>query len=415
MTTEEFIHLHRTADVRQLALQASRHTGVDMPFALNQIAGWQTARRKLPTWAACEGIQYPPHLNMEQCSSEPTARYKAALARRWASLAAAPGETTGMADLTGGFGVDFSFVSRAFDEALYVERDEALCRIVGANLPRLGVANARVMNADCAEALATMRPRTMLFLDPARRDAHGGRAVMLADCTPDVCLLLPQLLLKSRFVMLKLSPMLDWHKAAADLGPCVRQVHIVSVGGECKELLLILSATLEQEKPLHVACVDISPKPSADGNYEETIFEYDNPCPALGSTLTIGDPLSPGTSPKYLYEPNASVMKAGCFALVSARFGVDAIAPNSHLFISAERVDGFPGRRFAVDAVSTMNKRQLRAALQGVGQANVAVRNFPLSADALRRRLKLKDGGQCYIFATTTARGEHVIVLCARE
>lgn len=429
MTTEEFILEHRTADVRQLALQGSRHVGVDMARALRQIAGWQAARRKLPTWAACEGIEYPPHLNMEQCSSEPAARYKALLARRWAAALAAPGEKTGMADLTGGFGVDFSFVSRGFGEALYVERDAALCRIVEGNLPRLGVGNARVLCADCAAALDALPPRTMLFLDPARRDEHGGRTVLLSDCTPDVCRLLPQLLRKARFVMLKLSPMLDWHKAAADLGPCVRQVHIVSVGGECKELLMVLSSQAAAGQGIGVACVDISPRPSADGSYAETVFEYceggagqDAELKTQNSELinsesaepTIQNPKLKIQNSRFLYEPNASVMKAGCFAQLSRRFGVQAVAPNSHLFLSDELVEGFPGRRFAVAAVSTMNKKQLRSALQGVSQANVAVRNFPLTADALRRRLKLKDGGSAYIFATTTAQGEHVLMLCAK-
>ena len=429
MTTEQFILLHRTADVRQLALQGPRHPGVDMPFALRQIAGWQTARRKLPTWAACEGVEYPPHLNMEQCSSEPAARYKARLARRWAAMAAAPGETASMADLTGGFGVDFSFVSRGFGEATYVERDEALCRIVGANLPRLGVRNATVCCADCAAALRSMPPRRVEKEHGARRDEHGGRTVLLSDCTPDVCRLLPQLMQKSRFVMLKLSPMLDWHKAAADLGPCVRQVHIVSVGGECKELLLVLSASVETGKPLRVACVDVSAKPSADGSYAETVFEYDEGEAGKGLVLETEDVepsagdvskaeiLNPNAEiqdSKFLYEPNASVMKAGCFAQLSRRFGVQAVAPNSHLFLSGGLVEGFPGRRFAVKAVSTMNKKQLRQALQGVAQANVAVRNFPLTADALRRRLKLKDGGNTYIFATTTAQGDHVLMLCEK-
>lgn len=414
MTTEEFILEHRTADVRQLALQGPRHGGVDMTRALRQIAGWQAARRKLPTWAACEGIEYPPHLNMEQCSSEPAARYKALLARRWAAALAAPGEKASMADLTGGFGVDFSFVSRGFGEALYVERDEALCRIVEGNLPRLGVGNARVLCADCAAALDALPPRTMLFLDPARRDEHGGRTVLLSDCTPDVCRLLPQLLRKARFVMLKLSPMLDWHKAAADLGTCVRQVHIVSVGGECKELLMVLSAQAAAGQGIGVACVDISPRPSADGSYAETVFEY---CDG-GAGQDVEPPIQNSKfktqNSRFLYEPNASVMKAGCFAQLSRRFGVQAVAPNSHLFLSDGLVEGFPGRRFAVAAVTTMNKKQLRQALQGIAQANVAVRNFPLTADALRRRLKLKDGGSTYIFATTTAQGEHVLMLCAK-
>lgn len=439
MDTTQFIMQNRTADVRRLALQAGRHPGVDMPFALDQIAGWQTARRKLPSWAACPGIVYPPHISMEQCSSEPAARYKAALARRWVRIAAPEWAETSMADLTGGFGVDFSFTSREFASALYVERDERLCATVRANLPRLGIANAAVECAEAAEMLAGLPGQTMIFLDPARRDGSGGKTVFISDCTPDVCSLLPQLMQKARFVMVKLSPMLDWHKAVADLGGAVREVHIVSVGGECKELLLVLSASVGAEGGMRVACADISAKPDGGGNYPQSTFEYveggeesDLPSCASSAASECGssaDNAIPDSEilhrraqsennstfhiphSKYLYEPNASVMKAGCFAQLSRRFGVQAVSRNSHLFLSAVPVSGFPGRGFAIRRVCTMNKKQLRAALAGVTHANVAVRNFPLSADALRKRLKLKDGGSAYIFATTTGEGEHVLVI----
>lgn len=244
MTTAEFIREYREHDIRQLALQANRFPDVDMPYALDQIQGWQIARRKLPKWAACDGVIFPPHLSMEQCSSEPTAQYKLNLAMEWAERV---GHASRMTDLTGGFGVDFSFTSCAFATATYVERNEQLCHIVEHNLPLLGLDNATVVCADAVEYLSTVEPQTMLFLDPARRDEHGAKTVMLADCTPDVVQLLPKLLEKSRFTMLKLSPMLDWHKAVDDLQGTVREVHIVSVGGECKELLLVLSTVVESE------------------------------------------------------------------------------------------------------------------------------------------------------------------------
>ena len=252
MTTAEFIQEYREKDTRQLALQSARFPDVDMPYALDQIKGWQTARRKLPTWAACDGIVYPPHLSMEQCSSEPTAQYKLNLAMEWARRV---DHASSMTDLTGGFGVDFSFTSCAFASATYVERNAQLCHMVEHNLPLLGIDNAKVVCADAVDYLSTLDMQTMIFLDPARRDQHGAKTVMLADCTPDVVQLLPQLLKKSRFTMLKLSPMLDWHKAVEDLHGMVREVHIVSVGGECKELLLVLSEEIESE--LKVFCADL--------------------------------------------------------------------------------------------------------------------------------------------------------------
>ena len=435
MTTSEFVKQFRQADPRKLALQASRYPDVDMPYALNQIQGWQTALRKLPSWAACDGVVYPPHLNMEQCSSEATARYKQQVARRWAERIPNASRTS-MTDLTGGFGVDFSFTSRCFDCATYVERNASLCEVVGANLPRLGIRNAQVECAEAEAVLKQMEPQTMIFLDPARRDEHGAKTVLIADCTPDVCQLLPCLMQKSQFVMLKLSPMLDWHKAIVDLDGKVREVHIVSADGECKELLLVLAPDGKSE--VQVFCVDILSKPDSQGVYPRSEFVYsiatnvqeevmennsksENSTSAQPTNSTFNiqhSTLPPATNSTFniqhstfLFEPNASVMKAGCFDEIARAYGVSAISRNSHLFLSDRETDGFPGRSFAIDAVTTMNKRQLRQTLSGMKQANIAVRNFPLSVAELRKRLKLNDGGDTYIFATTTSEGDHILML----
>lgn len=396
MTTAEFIREYRERDIRQLALQANRFPDVDMPYALDQIQGWQIAHRKLPKWAACDGVIFPPHLSMEQCSSEPTAQYKLNLAMEWAEIV---GHASRMTDLTGGFGVDFSFTSCAFAAATYVERNEQLCHIVEHNLPLLGLNNATVVCADAAEYLSTVEPQTMLFLDPARRDEHGAKTVMLADCTPDVVQLLPKLLEKSRFTMLKLSPMLDWHKAVDDLQGTVREVHIVSVGGECKELLLVLSTVVESE--LKVYCADLS---TASGSSSLFVYTPGSSAPVANSTFNI-------QHSTFLHEPNASIMKAGCFDELALAYGVSPVSRNSHLFLSDEPVEDFPGRSFVVERVTTMNKGELRKTLAGIEKANIATRNFPLTVAELRKRLKIKDGGDVYIFATTTAEGEHLLLI----
>lgn len=434
MTTAEFIQEYREKDTRQLALQSARFPDVDMPYALDQIKGWQTARRKLPTWAACDGIVYPPHLSMEQCSSEPTAQYKLNLAMEWARRV---DHASSMTDLTGGFGVDFSFTSCAFASATYVERNEQLCHMVEHNLPLLGIDNAKVVCADAIDYLSTLDMQTMIFLDPARRDQHGAKTVMLADCTPDVVQLLPQLLKKSRFTMLKLSPMLDWHKAVEDLHGMVREVHIVSVGGECKELLLVLSEEIESE--LKVFCADLeagggsgeaglsggssrSSGSSSSSLSSEPSFPRTPSSPSAPSNASLFVYAPGASSPapnskfktqnsKFLHEPNASIMKAGCFDELAAAYGVSPVSRNSHLFLSAEPVDGFPGRSFSIERVTTLNKRELRQALAGIEKANIATRNFPLSVAELRKRLKLKDGGDVYIFATTTAEDEHLLLI----
>ena len=396
MTTAEFIREYRERDIRQLALQANRFPDVDMLYALDQIQGWQIARRKLPKWAACDGVIFPQHLSMEQCSSEPTAQYKLNLATEWAERV---GHASSMTDLTGGFGVDFSFTSCAFAAATYVERNEQLCHIVEHNLPLLGLDNATVVCADAVEYLSTVEPQTMLFLDPARRDEHGAKTVMLADCTPDVVQLLPKLLEKSRFTMLKLSPMLDWHKAVDDLQGTVREVHIVSVGGECKELLLVLSTVVESE--LKVYCADLS---TASDTSSLFVYTPGSSAPVVNSKLKT-------QNSKFVHEPNASIMKAGCFDELAAAYGVSPVSRNSHLFLSDEPIEDFPGRSFVVERVTTMNKGELRKALVGIEKANIATRNFPLTVAELRKRLKIKDGGDVYIFATTTAEGEHLLLI----
>ncbi len=409
MTTEEFITLNLGADVRELALKHAGRTDIDLAYALDQIDGRRRALKKLPRWAAVDGIIYPQHISMEQCSSEPTALYKAAVARRLLDSCAPAGgpqaaAPTVLVDLTGGFGVDFSYLAPLFGRAVYVERQARLCDVSRHNTALLGITQAEVVCADSTQYIASMAPATMIYADPARRDAAGGRTFAVSDCTPDVLSIKETLLEKAAYVMIKLSPMLDWRKAVADMGAQVGEVHIVSVGNECKELLLVMSgkyAGLER-----IYCVN-------DG----LEFSFTPEELSLCSQLSYNSRLSRSSlpaSPAFLYEPNASLMKAGCFALIARRYAIRQVSRDSHLYVSPCEVPQFPGRGFAVEAVTTMNKKELKAALAGVGRANVAVRNFPLSADALKKKLKLRDGGDTYIFGTTTADGTHVVIVCRR-
>ena len=419
--TQDFIREHRNDDVRQLALQAKQEE-VDLVFALDQIAGWQTARRKLPSWAAIDDIHYPPHLSMEQCSSEQTARYKARLVQSL-TLHQEPVSLhpTSFVDLTGGLGVDFSFLARGFERAVYVEQRAHLCELARHNMPLLGL-KAEVVEGDGTDFLHTIDHATLLFLDPARRDSHGGRTYGISDCTPDVLSLREELLQKADYVLLKLSPMLDWRKAVSDLGEeNVIEVHIVSVQNECKELLVLMEPTpSSSRREGRLICSNIV---NAD---ELQRFEYhyplsntsgnNSPSMALGHQypLPSGGETDDGSLACYLYEPNASIMKAGCFNELSARFGVTPLAQNSHLFVSATLIPDFPGRCFAVTAVTSLNKRELKVALSGLTRVNITVRNFPLTVAELRRRLKLSEGGSTYIFATTLANGDKILLLCRK-
>ena len=395
--TRDFIRQHENDDVRRLALQGTKDPEVDLMVALQQIAGRQTARKKLPSWAAVDGVFYPPHLNMEQCSSEQTARYKASLLRGGQRYV----------DLTGGFGVDFYWMSQGFQHRFYIERDEALCAIAEHNFRLLGLP-CSVCCCNTATYLTEMEHADVVFLDPARRDEKGARTFGIEDCTPNVLELLPLLRMKADTIVLKLSPMLDWRKAVSDL-QCVSEVHIVSVDNECKELLLILKN--EACENLRLVCVN-----------NDSVFEIVRPLRTASPLPTDHEfahyglkmPPSDANANLYLYEPNASIMKAGCFDALSANYPVIQVASNSHLFLSADEIRHFPGRAFQILATSSMNKKELKPALATISQANIAVRNFPLTAQQLRQKLKLRDGGDVYIFATTTADGAHKLFICRK-
>lgn len=400
--TRQFIRAHQEDDIRQLALRGTKDPEVDLAFALQQIDGRKRAQEKLPSWAAIEGIVWPPHLSMEQCSSEQTARYKAEVA----------GSGESFVDLTAGFGVDAAFIAQGFKRAVCVELQPELCAISSENFQLLGLPQIEVVNGNGVGYLHTMPPADLIFIDPARRDEHGGRTYGIADCTPNVLEIIDELLEKAQRVIIKLSPMLDWRKAVEDIGKeHVSAVHIVSVNNECKELLVEVKGwkgkkvkewKSEEVKTMKVVCVNLLP----DGSEER--FEFD--------AQRLSAPLHPSVvSPfHYLYSPNASVMKAGCFDLLEVRFGVMQLHANSHLFVSDEEVPGFPGRGFVIERVTSMNKRELKESLAGVTQANIAVRNFPLSAHELGQRLKLRDGGDVYIFATTVENMGHQLFICRK-
>lgn len=489
--TLDFIRQHQYDDVRQLAFLGSKYPEVDMPFALDQIRGRKMARVKLPRWASIDGIIYPPHISMEQCSSEQTALYKAELAARLLGLSPSSSENgeekekesenasnlhlsencefagkgavdsefakneatckkqqilteskenvneikeepyegdfseeTGFVDLTGGFGVDFSYIaSRLGVKSMYVERQAHLCEAAKENFGRLGLKNAIVKNGDGIEVLHSFHPKKkdaastddslgitydqsqsllktnlglkLIFIDPARRDDAGNKVVSLKDCTPDVTLLQEEMLSKADYVIIKLSPMLDWHRAVSELN-CVQEVHIISVNNECKELLLVLSAR-NMGGNLRIYCINDAQSFVCDEmEMEESSVKI------APSTLE---------EMQYLYEPNASLMKAGCFGVLSGRYDARMLSKNSHLFVSPEPIAAFPGRSFRIIAVSSFNKKELKRHLSGITKANIATRNFPLSVAELRKRLKLKDGGEIYIFATTLSDESHVLMI----
>lgn len=389
--TRQFINRHQSDDVRDLALQARKYPNVDMQVAITQIAGRQIATEKIPSWKEIEDIRYPKHLSLEQCSSEITARYKARLLQ---------GET--LADLTGGFGVDCAFLAGRFNAVTYVERQKELCEIAGHNFRILRLNHISIRNEDGTDYLNMMSPADCIFLDPARRGEHGNKTVAISDCEPDVAGLEKLLLEKAGRVMLKLSPMLDLSSALKEL-PHTLEAHIISVNNECKELLLLLGKNPPAEIPIH--CVNLSSKEEQEEQHFVFTREQEQQS-GCNYTNTLG---------KYLYEPNSSLLKAGAFRSITANYPVRKLHPNSHLYTSDMQIKEFPGRIFQITGHCGLNKKEIKENLADLKKANLTVRNFPATVAELRKRLKLAEGGDTYLFASTLNDGKKILVRCRKE
>lgn len=377
MDTKQFIEEHLHDDVHELALKHS-NAKVDMALVLRQIEARQLLRKKVPSWSANPDLLFPPHLSIEQCSSETTAQYKASLLR---------GST--FADLTGGLGIDCYFISKNFQHSDYVELNPELCNLAQHNIGHL----VAIHNKSSEAFLAHCSPVDCIFLDPARRDNYGRKTVSIADCTPNVIELQDLLLSKAQKVMVKLSPMLDISLALKELRH-VKEVHVVAVGNECKELLFIMVPDFVGE-PLFT-CINLeTQQPTVSFTQEEERL----------ANLTFAKNVE-----HYLYEPNAALMKGGCYRLLAQRYGLQKLHRNSHLYTSETLIEDFPGRVFEVDNWAVFGKKA-KTMLAGVEKASIAVRNFPMNVVEIRKSLKIGDGDQVYLFATTLSDERKVIVL----
>ena len=385
MTNEQFIAQNKDADVHALAL-AKVPPGIDLHYCLQQIEGRQIAQRKLPSWAKTEGLTYPVKLSLEQCSSEQTALYKQQLVKRLL-----PEVRQNMADLTGGFGIDFSFLAQVFDKADYVERNEQLCEIARHNFPLLGLKDAHVHFMTSEKFTDEMGTFSLIYLDPSRRDANGRKMVALSDCSPDIEALQDTLLSHAPLVVVKLSPMLDIQDSLRRL-PNVSEVHVVSVDGECKEVLLVLC---REKGSVTYHCTNISAKTQTFSTDTQNVEPIIAPCPE-----------------RYLYEPNASIMKAGVQNALCQPYNIRKLHPFSHLFTSEQLIEDFPGRTFVIEDYCGFAKKDLKRLLEGISQCNLTIRNFPSSVAELRKRLKLREGGDYYLFATTLSDGSHALLRC---
>lgn len=399
MTNEEYIKEHREEDVQQLALRRAPE-GVDLKWCLQQIEGWQLARRKLPSWAAIEGLWYPVRLSMEQCSSEATAQYKRQVAERLLPK----GKRHCMVDLTGGLGVDFSYLAPLFDEATYVEILPELRQLAEHNMPLLGIKNEKIKIKNGGALLEWQKKSSLIYIDPARRDTAGRKTVGIGDCTPNLLEMQDKLLTKAEWMMVKLSPMLDIKEALRQLHN-VCEVHVVSVRGECKELLFVASTKVHDNPTFY--CVNLE---TEDDVVKMRYSENERMRKELQSSHCLNLSIS-----QFLFEPNSSVLKAGLQDMLTELYPVKKLHPMSNLFVGDSPIPHFPGRRFRITGWSDYSKRGLKDLLGDLRQANLTTRNFPTDVSKLRKQLKLAEGGDVYLFATTINDGSHVMLRCVKD
>lgn len=391
--TRQFIESHLNDDVRQLAL-SKFPDDVDKALTLNQIGARQILSKKVPSWASNPDLLFPRHLSLEQCSSELTAKYKASLVEN--------GDV--FVDLTGGLGIDSYFLSEKFKTSYYVEKQKELCDLAEHNFAVLG-RKITVVNSDAETFLDDCRDARpcvftdLIFIDPARRDMYNRKMVSLHDCTPDVVDLVGTWRAVSvKTVMIKLSPMLDISVIINEL-PNIAEIHIVAVKNECKEVLVLLR--LDYSGKIMIHCVDVGTRRATSLKY--AIDDESAATPTFATTIK-----------KYLYEPSAAIMKAGAFKLVSQRFEIDKLHINSHLYTSDNLIPDFPGRIFEVVGFAPFNKKIKKELLNDITEASVTVRNFPLSANELRKNLNLKESDKNFLFGTTMQGEKKVLLLCKR-
>ena len=371
--------------VQDLALQRNKYKHLsdeEWRWFLQQVEGRERTADKLPTFAAIDDWWYPVRLSCEQCSSEATARYKASLCQS---------EGRSLLDLTGGYGVDTYFLSEHFNHTDYVEQNAELCRIATHNFAAKPIT---IHHSIAEDFLASAGQYDLIFLDPARRDSYGGKVFKLADCTPNVVELLPTLL--SRLapdgrIMLKLSPMIDLTQAFKELSAVKWDAHIVAVKNEVKEVLLLSGGSGQ------ITAIDLSKK--------EQVFTFTREEEQATQTKMVNGTWSNGT---WIYEPNAAILKAGAYKIVAQRFGLQKLDTNTHLYTSETLVPDFPGRVWKVKEPTPTRPKG-----KEIKQANVLVRNYPLTAEQLKKKLHLRDGGTAYVIGCRVA-GKPTVFLAER-
>jgi 16S rRNA G966 N2-methylase RsmD len=388
---QDFLIHHEGEDEKQFVLRHKEVLGLPAAQIAQQLIGRRKVKAKLPTWYQTKGIIYPPTLNLEQSSSQATALFKSKIVETILD------ERRVAADLTGGLGVDSFYLSHRFNSLHYVEPDKELLDITFHNHTVLHAANITHHNSDAEQFLdQTTLDFDLVFIDPSRRDGKSRKIIRLADCLPDVTQLQKTILSRTRFLLVKTSPLLDIQQGLRELD-YVKKVYVVSVDNECKELLFLADKNCSDE--VAIEAVDLFSNGQIRSSFSFTIDEEKN------SSISHSEPQ------KFLYEPNASILKAGAFKLISERYQLQKLATNTHLYTSERLLENFPGRIFQIDVLNPEVK-QLHDLLPN-RQVNIVTRNYPLKPEELKKKLKLRDGGDKYLIGFSTEKKKY-LALCSR-
>lgn len=383
---QQFIQDHLHDDPVLLMLQSGKYPHLPIREIADQIKARQRLKKKLPAWVDNPQIIFPAAVSQEQSSSQTTAIYKSKIF-----------SGAKMADLTGGAGVDSFFFSRCFAEVHYVEPDLDLFNIAKYNLQTLGADNIKFFNQTAEEFLEKDDTYDLIYLDPDRRGKNNKKLYAFSDCEPDVIQLQDILLKKASSVLIKTSPMLDIADSIRELKN-VEAVHVVAVEGEVKEVLYVIKEI--PKEPLKILTVNFL----NDDSVQHFGFNFND-------EKSVEPPFS--SAKKYLYEPNAAILKAGAFKILTRHFNVDKLHPNTHLYTSDKYIKEFPGRIFKINSILPFQKKMLLEALP-VKKANITTRNFKNTVEEIRKKTGIKEGGDIYLFATTGIDGKSVIVICEK-
>jgi 16S rRNA G966 N2-methylase RsmD len=391
---KNFIKTHLNDDVTTLLLQAKKYPDLNIPELVWQIKARHKAKTKLPEWFENEDIIFPKMLSVEQSSSEITAKFKANLVQ---------GET--LIDLTGGMGVDMAYMSKHFEKAIYLEQNPELCQTTAYNFQQIGIVNTQLINQNSIDFLGNNTTNfSWIYLDPHRRDDTGNKVVSLRDCEPNILEIKDLLFSKTDNILLKASPMLDINLAVTELQN-VSNIYVVAVENEVKEILFHLQKNHQEEPIFHAV------------NLSTTGFSlYDRLKPVVLKFKKSEEKnavVKIGSSQQYLYEPNAAILKAGGFRIVAQHFDLQKIAPHSHLYTSTNLVQDFQGRTFQIEGVCKLDKKEISKFLSE-NKANISIRNFPLTVKQIREKLKINEGGNTYLFATTDAQNQKIVIVCRK-